>query len=97
MVDLSDASFLGKLLVLPANVRLDWKVFARYKQSSLFGLDISNEEKCFIILTPDVVPEDGVVDGLEAERFRSDVAGDEGVGEVGGGDDGDVGGQPEQL
>ncbi len=29
--DLSDASFLGKLLVLPANVRLDWKVIARYK------------------------------------------------------------------
>jgi hypothetical protein len=28
---LSDASFLGKLLVLPATVRLDWKVIARYK------------------------------------------------------------------
>jgi hypothetical protein len=25
---LSDASFLGKLLVLPANIRLDWKVFS---------------------------------------------------------------------
>ena len=24
--DLSDASFVGKLLVLPANVRLDWKL-----------------------------------------------------------------------
>jgi hypothetical protein len=34
---------LGKLLVLPANVRLDWKVIARYKHSSLFGLVISNE------------------------------------------------------
>jgi hypothetical protein len=33
--------FLGKLLVLPANVRLDWKVIARYKHSSLFGLVIS--------------------------------------------------------
>ncbi len=33
---LSDTSFLGKLLVLPANVRLDWKVIARYKHSSLF-------------------------------------------------------------
>ncbi len=42
---LSDASFLGKLLVLPANVRLDWKVIARYKHSSLFGLIISNEVK----------------------------------------------------
>jgi hypothetical protein len=44
---LSDASFLGKLLVLTANVRLDWKVIARYKHSSLFGLVISNEGKKF--------------------------------------------------
>ena len=28
---LSDASSLGKLLVLPANVRLDWKVIASYE------------------------------------------------------------------
>ncbi len=41
---LSDAPFLGKLLVLPANVRLDWKVVARYKNSSLFGLVVTNEE-----------------------------------------------------
>jgi hypothetical protein len=39
--------FFGKLLVLPANVRLDWKVIARYKCSSLFGLVISNKEKKF--------------------------------------------------
>jgi hypothetical protein len=45
--DLSEASFLGKLLVLPANIRLDWKVIARYKHSSLFGLFVSNEEKKF--------------------------------------------------
>jgi hypothetical protein len=45
--DLSDASFLGKLLALPANLRLDWKVFARFKHSSLFGLVVSNEEKKF--------------------------------------------------
>jgi hypothetical protein len=45
--DLSDESFLGKLLVLPANVRLDWKVIASYKHSSLFGLIISNKEKKF--------------------------------------------------
>jgi hypothetical protein len=45
--DLSDASILGKLLVLPANVRLDWKVIARYKHSSLFGNVISNKEKKF--------------------------------------------------
>jgi hypothetical protein len=50
--DLSDASFLGKLLGLPANVRLDWKMFARHKNSCLFGLIISNEEKSFITLTP---------------------------------------------
>jgi hypothetical protein len=51
--ELSDASFLGQLLVLPANVILVWKGIARYKHSSLFGLVISNEEKkSFIILTP---------------------------------------------
>jgi hypothetical protein len=50
--DLSDASFLDMLLVLPANVRLDWNVIARYKCSSLFGLVICNEEKkSFITLT----------------------------------------------
>jgi hypothetical protein len=42
---LSDASFLGKLLVFLANVRLNWKVIASYKHSSLFGGVISNEEK----------------------------------------------------
>ncbi len=47
MEDLSDVSLLGKLLVLPANIRLDWKVFARSKHSSLVGLVISNEEKKF--------------------------------------------------
>ncbi len=47
MEDLSDASFLGMLLELPANVRLDWKVIARYKHTSLFGLFVSNEEKKF--------------------------------------------------
>ena len=36
---------LGKLLVLPANVRLDRKVIASYKHSSLFGLIAMNEEK----------------------------------------------------
>jgi len=47
--ELSDDSFLGKLLVLPANVRLDWKVIARYRHSSLFGLAVSsNEVKSFI-------------------------------------------------
>jgi hypothetical protein len=45
--DLSDASSLSKILVLQANVRLDWKVIARYKHSSLFDLDIGNEGKKF--------------------------------------------------
>ncbi len=36
---------MGKLLVLPANVRLDWRVIARYKHSSLFGLLVSNKGK----------------------------------------------------
>jgi hypothetical protein len=44
---LSDASFLGKPLVLAANIRLDWKVIARYKHSCLFGLVISNKGKKF--------------------------------------------------
>jgi hypothetical protein len=44
---LSGASFLGKLLVLPANVRPDWKEIARYKHSNLFGLIVSNEGKKF--------------------------------------------------
>ncbi len=50
--DLSDAPLLGKLLVLPANVGLDWKVISRYKCSSLLGLVVSDEGKSFITLTP---------------------------------------------
>ncbi len=53
MEHLSDASFLDKLLVLLANVRLDWKEIARYKYFNLFGLNISNKEKSFIkTMTP---------------------------------------------
>jgi hypothetical protein len=48
---LSDASFLSKLLVFPANVRLDWKVIATYKHSSLFSLINRVKEKSFITLT----------------------------------------------
>ncbi len=46
-----EPTFLGKLLVLPANVTVDYEVFARYKHSSLFGLVVSNEVKkvCKII------------------------------------------------
>jgi len=42
---ISDASFLGQLLVLPANVRLDWKVIASYKHTSLFVQVVSDEGK----------------------------------------------------
>jgi len=45
--DLSDASFFEKLLVLPTNVRPDWKVIARYKHFSLLGLIISDKERRF--------------------------------------------------
>jgi hypothetical protein len=38
---------MGKLLVFPAKVRLDWKVIASYKHSSLFGLIDSDEGKMF--------------------------------------------------
>ncbi len=47
MEHLSAASFLGKLLALPANVILDWEVIARYKHSSLFDLVVSDEGKKF--------------------------------------------------
>jgi hypothetical protein len=43
--ELSDVSFLGKLLVFPTNVKLEWKVIASYKHSSLFGLIDSDEGK----------------------------------------------------
>jgi hypothetical protein len=45
--ELSDASFLGKLMVLPTNFRLDWKAISRYKHSCLLGLVISDEGKRF--------------------------------------------------
>jgi hypothetical protein len=48
---LSDASFLGQLLVLTANVRVGWKGIARDKCSSLFSLNISYEEKKYSIDT----------------------------------------------
>jgi hypothetical protein len=43
----------GKLLVLPTNVRLDWKVIPRYKHSSLFGSS-AMKKKSFITLAPGV-------------------------------------------
>jgi hypothetical protein len=44
---LSVASFFGKLQVLPENVRLDWKVIARYKYSSYLASLSATEEKKF--------------------------------------------------
>ncbi len=43
---------LGKLLVLSANIGLDWKVIASYKHSSLFGLVISDKGKKFYNIDP---------------------------------------------
>jgi hypothetical protein len=71
---LLDASFLGMLLVLPANVRLDWKEIARYKHSSLFGLIMSDEEKSFIKLTPEekeIVPKSEGRIGHERKKLQS--------------------------
>ncbi len=49
---LSDASFLGKLLVFPANVRLDWKVIASTHTLTYLASSTVTKEKCFITLTP---------------------------------------------
>ncbi len=50
---LSDASFLGKLLVLPANVRLDWKGIAGANTLAYLASS-SAANKFFITLTPGV-------------------------------------------
>ncbi len=41
---LSDASFLGKLLVFPANVRLDWKVIAGTNTLAHLALSTATKE-----------------------------------------------------
>jgi hypothetical protein len=64
---LSDASFLGQLLVLPANVRLDWKVIASYKHSSLLGPIVSYEEDGVLSAT---APSEGPVLPSPARRPR---------------------------
>ncbi len=69
--DLSDTSFLGKLLMLPANVRLDWKVIARYKHSSLFGLVISNKEKKFYYIDTRAAKGFSVVKKWDLMRMKS--------------------------
>ena len=54
--DLSDASFLGKLLVSPAKVILDWKVIARSNTLAYLALSSAKKEKSSITLTPGVNP-----------------------------------------
>ncbi len=49
---LSDASFLGELLVFPAIVRLDWKVIASSNTLTYLASSTVTKEKCFITLTP---------------------------------------------
>jgi hypothetical protein len=49
---LSDASFLGRLLVFPANVRLDWKVIASTNTLAYLASSTVMKGKCFITLTP---------------------------------------------
>ncbi len=44
---LSDASYLGKLLVFPANVRLDWKVNASTHILAYFASSTVTKEKGF--------------------------------------------------
>jgi hypothetical protein len=47
---LSDASFLSKLLVLPANVRLDWKMITN--TLAYLASSSATKKKSFITLTP---------------------------------------------
>ncbi len=49
---LSDASFVGKLLVFPANVRLDWKVIASTNTLAYLASSTVAKGKSFITLTP---------------------------------------------
>jgi len=50
----SDASFLGKLLLFPAIVRLDWKMIASTNTLAYLASSTVTKEKHFITLTPGV-------------------------------------------
>ncbi len=52
MEDLSDVSFLGKLLVLPANIRLDWNVLPGPNTLAYLASSVSTKKKSLITLTP---------------------------------------------
>ena len=67
--NLSDASFLGKLLVFPAYVTLDWKVIVRYKHSSLFCLLVSNKEKKFCNIDTRLAKYGRCFDKLQLGKF----------------------------
>jgi hypothetical protein len=43
---------MGKLLVFPANIRLDWKVIVRKNTQAYLASSTVMREKCFITLTP---------------------------------------------
>ncbi len=44
--------FLGSAPCVTGNIKIDWKVIASYKHSSLFGIVISSEGKKFYKLDP---------------------------------------------
>jgi len=71
---LSDASFLGKLIVLPANVRLDWKVIASPNTLAYWASSTVTQEKCFIKLTPGEMAKE-VTDVTDVTGGGSDVLG----------------------
>jgi hypothetical protein len=48
---LLDVSFLGKLLVFPANGRLDWKVIASANALAYLASLKVTKENCFMTLT----------------------------------------------
>jgi hypothetical protein len=54
-----DASFLGKILVFPANVTLDWKVIASTNTLAYLASSTVTKEKCFITLTLGLIRSDG--------------------------------------
>ncbi len=49
---LSDASFLGKLLMFPANVRLGWKVIASTNTLAYLASSTATKEKMFYNIDP---------------------------------------------
>ena len=65
MENLSDASYLGKLLVLPVNVRLDWKVLPGPNTLAYLASSSATKKKSFITFTNLVVMFASINDLLE--------------------------------